>query len=300
MLSILIPTYNYDITGLVSEIHKQAIEAKIEFEIICLDDDSNDEIISTNKLVNDLTNTYYLLSKQNKGIAITRQLLVNKAKYEWIILLDADVKLKNDFFIFNYLEALKNECEVFFGGISYEKKLPNCESILRWKYGKRYEEVSAEKRNIKPYKITSAANILIKKAIYNRFSLDNIGNLYGMDIFFGPQLKLNKIPVLHINNSIYHLGLESSIKYLNKIDLAVKTLINLHYQHRIDLHENDLLKTFLWSKKIRLNYVFSFLHKLFSGTIKNNLLSNNPNMFLLQLYKITYICFQDLNQNKTL
>ena len=31
MLSILIPTYNYDITHLVYELHKQATEAEIDF-----------------------------------------------------------------------------------------------------------------------------------------------------------------------------------------------------------------------------------------------------------------------------
>ena len=47
MLSILIPTYNYDITHLVYELHKQASEAEIDFEIICLDDGSKSEINSS-------------------------------------------------------------------------------------------------------------------------------------------------------------------------------------------------------------------------------------------------------------
>lgn len=293
MLSILIPVYNYEIVTLVNEIHKQATKSKIIFEIICLDDCSNENIIKTNKTIDNLSNTKYVLSKQNHGIAVTRQLLVNKAKYEWIILIDADVKLKNGFFISNYLEALKSEHEVFFGGICYEDTPPHSKNILRWKYGKKYEEVSAKARNKKPYKITSAANILIKKSIYNRFYLDNIGNLYGMDIFFGPQLKSNKTPILHLENSIYHLGLENSNKYLNKIDSAIRTLISLKYDNKITIHENDLLKTFLWSKKIHLNYIFSFIYKHFNLQLKKNLLSSNPNMILLQLYKITFMCFLD-------
>ena len=49
MLSILIPTYNYSIVELVSNVHKQAIIAKIQFELIVLDDCSKDqEIINNN------------------------------------------------------------------------------------------------------------------------------------------------------------------------------------------------------------------------------------------------------------
>ncbi len=40
MLSILIPTYNYNIVALVSEIHRQISNTEIPFEIICLDDAS--------------------------------------------------------------------------------------------------------------------------------------------------------------------------------------------------------------------------------------------------------------------
>ena len=40
MLSILIPTYNYNVYPLVSELQRQCLESKIEFEILCQDDAS--------------------------------------------------------------------------------------------------------------------------------------------------------------------------------------------------------------------------------------------------------------------
>ncbi|TGV02558.1 glycosyltransferase family 2 protein [Flavivirga rizhaonensis] len=294
MLSILIPTYNYNITNLVYTLHKQATQAKIEFEIICLDDKSNENIFKTNIVVNKLPNVVYKESEANNGIAITRQHLCDFAKYEWILLIDADMELKDDTFIVNYLNALNSGFNVIFGGINYKNKKPHKSSLLRWKYGKQYEEVTAKRRNTKPYKITSAANILIKKKLYKYFTLDSIGNSYGMDIFFGPQLKLNNIPVLHINNGVYHLGLENSITYLNKTEFAVNTLLNLDSENKIEIHENDLLAKFTLLKNTKLNFLLAFIFKIFKKPIKKNLQSNYPIIILLQLYKISYMCYSDL------
>ncbi|RLD28873.1 MAG: glycosyltransferase family 2 protein [Bacteroidetes bacterium] len=298
MLSILIPTYNYKVASLVSSLHKLLVKADIIFEIICLDDGSDENINNVNLEVNKLPFTTYKLSSTNNGIAITRQLLCNLAKYEWILLIDADTEIRDDNFITNYLTQINSGYEVIFGGISYLNNAPNNYGLLRWKYGKQCEELKAEKRNKNPYKITSAANLFIKKIVYKQFSLDSIGNSYGMDIFFGSQLKQNNIPILHINNSVYHLGLESNVKYLQKTELAVKTLCNLNYEKKIEHHENDLLNTFILFKNFKLNYVFALVYKLFKNIIKKNLLSNYPIIILLQLYKISYMCYFDLSNKK--
>ncbi|WP_347922394.1 glycosyltransferase family 2 protein [Pontimicrobium sp. SW4] len=296
MISVLIPVYNYNIAELVNELHKQLVASNIDFEIICLDDKSNQYIIDLNLSIGSLSNTIYKLSDKNNGIAVNREILVNTAIYDWIILIDADVELIDDNYISNYLQAIKNGHEVVFGGISYKSTQPDTNSILRWKYGKQCEELEANKRNSHPYKVTSAANLCIKKDVYKQFGLGDIGNSYGMDIFFGPQLKLNKVPVIHIDNSVYHLGLESSSKYLGKVKFAVSTLLKLHCNNKVKEHENDLLKTFLLMKKTGLNYICSGLYKVLNSGIKKQLLSKKPKITLLQLYKILYMCYYDLNK----
>ncbi len=294
MLSILIPVYNYNIVDLVRNIHEQVTLTQKEFEIICLDDKSNKDIIKRNESVNSLDNVSYRESKDNNGIAITRQHLCDFARYDWILLIDADMELKDHAFISNYLSVINSGFDVIFGGICYKTSKPDTNSLLRWKYGKKCEEVSAKKRNIRPYKVTSAANILIKKALYKQFSLDSVGNSYGMDIFFGPQLKLNKVPVLHIDNAIYHLGLENSKKYLKKTEFAVNTLLNLHRKDKIKLHENDLLLKFTLLKSIKLNFLGSLFFKWFRSYMEKNLEGRYPVITIFQLYKISYMCYSDL------
>ena len=91
MLSILIPTYNYSILQLVQNIHQQCIVSSIVFEIICLDDHSNFDFQLENQKINELAHCFYFKNETNLGRTRTRQILAEKAKFNWVLFLDADV-----------------------------------------------------------------------------------------------------------------------------------------------------------------------------------------------------------------
>ena len=92
MLSILIPTYNYSVVNLVNQLQKQAIEAAFVFEIIVVDDFSNNLlIIEQNNKINQLDFCQFIKNEKNIGRTASRNLLANKAKYESLLFLDADV-----------------------------------------------------------------------------------------------------------------------------------------------------------------------------------------------------------------
>ena len=76
MLSILIPTFNYDITALVVEVHKQSKSCNIVFEILVFDDASTDlEVRKNNASINTLENTSYTILKSNIGRSAIRNKL---------------------------------------------------------------------------------------------------------------------------------------------------------------------------------------------------------------------------------
>ncbi len=300
MLSILIPTYNYNVLYLVKQLYKQVLKEGVEFEIIVLDDASDENIININLEVNRLPFTTYQLSSTNNGIAITRQTLCNRAKYDWILLIDADTELRDDNFITNYLNVINLGYDVIFGGFDYKNIKPQKDFLLRWKYGKQCESLNSDKRNTNPYKVTIAANLLVKKETYQSFNLDSIGKQYAMDYYFGAVLKENKVSVLHIDNQVYHLGIEKSVTYLRKKEKATETLLKLYHANNINEHENDLLSTYITLKQFKLNYAFATTFKLFKPLLKKNLLSNYPIIFLLQFYKISYMCHFELVNRKLL
>lgn len=295
MLSILIPTYNYDITHLVYELHKQTTKAEIDFEIICFNDDSKTFSDKNELTINSLPNCKIINSKKNLGRIHARQKLSDAAIYNWLLFLDADVMPKYDSFIQNYINTTKTSYEVIYGGFAYTLKKPNHNSILRWKYGKNFEEVDATKRNLKPYQIIISANFLIKKIVFNQINSKINRKSYGLDNYFAALLKQNNIRVLHINNEVYHFGLEKSSVYLNKVEECIITLLWLLKEEKMVDHNNKLLSVFINVKKFKLNYLMNFFYHIFNLKIKKNLLSDKPNILLLQLYKLLYICHKELN-----
>ncbi len=107
MLSILIPTYNYNVFPLVNEVSEQCLSEKINFEIIVLDDASQNFHTENNK-INSLDNCSYSILNQNIGRSAIRNLLSTKASFNNLLYLDADVRLVSNQFIKNYINFIKN------------------------------------------------------------------------------------------------------------------------------------------------------------------------------------------------
>ncbi|WP_040278850.1 glycosyltransferase family 2 protein [Psychroserpens damuponensis] len=295
MLSVLIPVYNYDIKALVNLVHKQLMASEIIFEILCLDDNSNTNTSVLNAEIGQLQNTSYQISKVNTGRVATRQTLAEQAKYDWLLFLDADVMPKLDEFISNYIAFLSSEYDAIYGGFAYQPEQPKNEFMLRWTYGSSNEQVQASLRNKTPYKIVISANFMIKKSVFLKLNSKITQRGYGYDNFFGALLKSGQYNVFHIDNEVYHLGLEPNERYLHKIEQSVVTLLKLDSNDHIQHTENSLYNSYKLLKKLKLNYVFSLIYTSFKKQFRKNLLSNKPNIRLLQFYKLSYICYLELN-----
>lgn len=293
MLSVLIPIHNYTVTPLVTEVHRQLSDCNIMFEIICLEDGSNPKYINTNTAIERLSHTKHIINKTNIGRTQTRQELSNRAQFEWLLFLDADVLPFQPSFISNYLKYLTSNYKAILGGINYKDQNSNPEHSLRWKYGKRQEVVDYSIRNKKPYKSIVSANILIKKSIFTSINNKMTYNAYGYDNYFGSALKEKNIGLLHINNEVYHLGLEPNSVFLKKQEQAAQTLLKLYKQDKIKKHDNNLLGLFLFLKRSKTNHVLAMFYKAFKNNMKTQLLGKTPSIKLLQLYRISYMCYID-------
>ncbi len=295
MLSVLIPVYNYDIRRLVYAIHKQLLASKITFEILCLDDHSENSISASNTDIEQLQNTSYRILNNNLGRVAVRQTLAKQAVYDWLLFLDADVMPTSDNFISNYHKLLSSGYDAIYGGFTYRNTPPKADHMLRWSYGKSKEQMLAIKRNQVPYKIVISGNFLIQKSLFIRLNSQITHKGYGYDNYFGALLKAYKSKVFHIDNNVFHLGLESNVIYLNKIEQSVDTLLILDKQNAINETENTLYNSYKHLKKLKLNYIFSYIYINFNSNFRKNLLSSTPNILVLQCYKLSYICYQDLN-----
>ena len=85
MISILIPTYRWNSFPLVEKIHQQISKAEIPFEIIVIDDASNDDSVTQNKQSINLSNTSFQILPQNIGRSTIRNLLAEKAQFFLVV-----------------------------------------------------------------------------------------------------------------------------------------------------------------------------------------------------------------------
>ncbi|GAA4281487.1 hypothetical protein GCM10022260_19080 [Gaetbulibacter aestuarii] len=194
------------------------------------------------------------------------------------------------------MDYINSSYDAIFGGFSYQKQTSAKENNLRWRYGKKFEEVDAKKRNKNPYRIIISANFLIRKSVFNSINSNINYNGYGLDNYFAALLKKNKSEILHINNEVYHLGLETNDIFLEKTKQSIKVLLDLFRKQKMNQHSNKLLSIFNLFKYLKINYLANLCAIIFRNSIEKNLLGSHPNLYLLQFYKILFICHEDLNQ----
>jgi len=296
MLSILIPTYNYNVYPLVLELHKQCLACRIDFEIIVIDD-AGKFFYEENQAINELVNCQFSTNNQNIGRSKMRNLLGQQAKFQWLLFLDADTIPLNENFIANYLPYIANEQQVVYGGITYSEKLINKNCSLRWFYGKEREAIGAKKRNLNPYISFLTLNFLIPKAFFNIVSFnENIPNLRHEDTLFSFELLKKKIPILHIDNQIVHLGLDTNEVFLNKTKQSVVALKNLVDKKLINSEYVRLSKIFSKLEQLKCTAIFAKLFSIFQSKMEKQFCSNTPNLLLFDFYRLSYYCKLRLNK----
>ena len=290
MLSILIPTYNYNVYNLVSTVQKQVEQTGIEYEIICLDDASN--LISLeNEKINTLPNSSYKKLESNIGRSKIRNLLAQKAKFDWLLYLDADVLPKKDTFISEYIPYMNNEEKIVNGGLLYREEKPEKEKLLRWVYGKKREALSAEVRQKNPYLSFLTLNFLIHKSVFKEVSFDeSIPNFRHEDTLFSYNLMQKNIRIVHVDNPIYHLGLDTFKDAIQKEKESLTALKYLIDNILISVNYLKISKIFSVIKQYKLQSVISFFYKISQSLFLKNLSSNNPSLFIFDLYRLGYLC----------
>lgn len=291
MISVLIPIYNFNAFNLVSTVHKQLELLNQEFEIICICDASI-EFIVENDAINNLSKTKLISLNENIGRSKIRNLLIEKSNFKWLLFLDSDVFPKDNLFIKRYLDCTtKIDTKVFCGGIIYKNEKPDSNKLLRWIYGKNREEINVLKRDKSPYQYVSGANFMIHRLVVERIKFDERIINYGYeDVLFIEDLKINNIEIAHLENPVYHLGIENNLVFLTKTKEAIENLYFISSNNILKGDNLKLLKTYEILKKYGLMISFLKVFLKFQKRIELNLLGENPSLFLFDIFKLGYFC----------
>lgn len=292
MLSICIPVYQFLIEDLVTSLKEQAQKISDEIEILVVDDCSDSSFQEQNRLVCEKFNIIYEELPINFGRSKIRNYFLRKATHDFLLFIDCDMKTVNNQFLANYIQTIEKENKqlVVCGGLAYEEKKPSDQYLLRWKYGHFREVRSVSERLKNPNHSFMSSNFLISKSLLTALKFDESLTQYGHeDTLLGIELSNQGIEIQHIDNTLYHLGIETNEIFLEK---TVKGIENLH-QLSIRFSDNssfiqniELLKYYQLIQKYNLTFLVKIGFSLIEKTLYRNLTKGSNNLRFFDMYKL--------------
>ena len=288
MLSILIPTYNYDCTRLVNVLQRQAQQASIDYEIIVADDASSTYIYKDkNREINALHHCRLIELEENVGRARIRNLLADEAQGEWLLFMDCDAEVISDSFIVNYMTHA--DVDVIYGGQCVAPTLPSPEVSLRYAYEHRADRHRTARHRAKaPYERFTPFNFMIRRSVFQSIRFDEHITEYGHeDTLFGIALGERSISIRHIDNPLRHIGLESNELFLQKTRAALRNLASMESSMQ---GHSSLLKAYNLLHTIRLDHCIAQWFVRNEQSITSRLTGATPSLHLFLIYKLGYYC----------
>lgn len=288
MLSILIPTYNYDCTQLVRDLHQQAEQLGIDYEIIVADDAS--PIVAyreKNRKINALSHCRLVELAENVGRARIRNRLADEARYKWLLFMDSDAEVISNRFIADYLEH--TDADVVCGGLCHADALPSPEVSLRYVYEKRADKHRAACfRAERPYEQFITFCFMVKAEMFHSIRFDDSITEYGHeDTLFGVELERRKACMRHIDNPMRQGGIETNQEFLEKTRAALRNLALL--EDRMQGY-SSLLRLYGLLRSLRLDGCIARWFSRREQAITVRLMRATPSLRLFFAYKLGYYC----------
>ena len=285
MLSILIPIYNTPVRELVTRIAEMAEKAEAAYEIIAADDAStNQRLLEQNEFLNALKHCSYFKFATNKGRTATTQFLAEKAQFQHLLFLDADVLPKNPDFLEIMLQHI-GKASVIFGGIAYPERLQNADHALRYWYGKNREVQPVSVRKTKPYLSLVIQHLLVDKSLFLSCNpAEEHG--YGLDVYLSYNLQQQQVSVLHLDNPTVHLGLESNAQYLLKTLAGLQNMASLEQSGKVAADYRPLQRVASKLQRLNLDGVYINAFKAFLPKAERNLSSPNPSLHIFDAWRL--------------
>ncbi len=298
MISILIPIYNQSIVELVQEFVTQCGKAKCQFEIICLDDVSQPEYHDINCAVQHIMGVNYVELTDHCGRSKIRNKLASLARFEHLLFIDSDSKINSKRYIKKYIKAIKeNPKAIISGGRSYTKKEPRRVPYkLHWRYGTTRESPKANKRNKRAVELFHANNFVVPRALTSQYKFDESITTYGYeDIYWAHQVSADH-PIIHIDNPIKHAGLKSVDNFLEGTKEALDNLSQLYQKD--ETVDTRLIRVYKRLKKWGILGLFIKILDQRIAHIERNLIGDNPNLLLYDLFRLHYFANRNHNDIK--
>ncbi len=233
-LSILVPFYRDDPGVLLRSLDSQTHASDVE--VLIMDDGSGDEALSAavDATIAALSlPVQHLRAPANRGRSATRNALQERSRADWVLFLDADMRVDHDDFIARYLERIEaDDCDVMFGGFTVEAAQDDTTELHR-ALSDASDCLSVEERQAAGPQYVASSNLCVRRSVLDAEGFDSGFSGWGWEDSEWAARIDARYRLRHIGNPAVHLGLESTETLLSRFATS-----GPNYRRFTQLHPN--------------------------------------------------------------
>jgi glycosyltransferase involved in cell wall biosynthesis len=233
LISVLIPFFRDDPVRLLAALGREPAE---QVEVVLLDDGSGDEALAarTAEQVKALRLPARLICLDgNEGRSRGRNRLAASARGRWLLFLDSDMLPDSDAFLRTYLDLVQREAPaVAFGGFSLDQAPERREHALHRAMALKSDCAPVEVRRQEPEKHVFTSNLLVRRDVFDSETFDEGFAGWGWEDVEWAMRVSRKHPIVHIENTATHLGLDRPQTMAAKYEQSAANFARVVAGHR--------------------------------------------------------------------
>jgi glycosyltransferase involved in cell wall biosynthesis len=234
LLTICIPTFKHNPEVLLHSL--SCMTRASECSLLVFDDGSRDPLLTAR--LADQIHAFpgpgaLVTCADNAGRSSARNRLEKLAGTDWLLFLDADMLPDDDGFLRTYIGVIGSHKEpaLVAGGFSLKQATPGSNTRLHLAQSLRSECLPAAARSSEPGRYVFTSNILVHRKILETVPFDNAFVGWGWeDVDWGLRAA-ELFPIIHIDNSATHLGLDDDEALLKKYEGSGANFARLVSRH---------------------------------------------------------------------
>jgi hypothetical protein len=228
-LSVLIPFKGDDACDLLRALDEEDAAA----EIVILDDGSRDPCL-TSRVQSTMAAmrlpVRLVTLTQNEGRAKGRNRLAGHARAQALLFLDADMLPDRPDFLGRWIAA--GDAPIAFGGFSLDRTPVRRETALNRAMANQTEALDAARRSLAPEKYVYTSNLLVQRQVFESIGFDESFTGWGWEDVEWAMRAAKAWPILHIDNSASHLGLDPAPMMAAKFEQSAANFGRMVQGHR--------------------------------------------------------------------
>lgn len=230
-VSVLIPTFRDDPCALL----KALDPALAPVEVVVLDDGGGDDVLAeriARRIERMRVPACFIRLARNEGRARGRNRLASQARGPHLLFLDSDMLPDTPDFLDRWTAVADSGAAVAFGGFTLDQTPPRPEHALHRAMALKSDCTPAPERAKAPEKHVFTSNLLVRRDVFETIGFDEGFSGWGWEDVEWAMRVARQHPILHIDNTATHLGLDPAPVMAAKYEQSAANFARVVATHR--------------------------------------------------------------------